>query len=203
MSSFNFDYQHPPFEKTIQLYGDRTGGQGNFEFAGFAELKETKSVLLKGNPLSLEQPTDWRRLLRLINLAQRLEKPILFWNLPIAHAATIKHPTSLALGTAIQNTKMQLLKLPQPIITVFDENFEWDVTIRELGWADGFVIVKTKKEDLPVLLDLKLQNLKTVNKQVDIPEQILAVLQDVSKLTSEELIAHRLESLHLPTDNQR
>lgn len=203
MSSLNFDYQHPPFEKTIQLYGDRAGGQGNFEFAGLAELKETQSVLLKGNPLSLEQPPDWRRLLRLINLAQRLEKPILFWNLPIAHAATIKHPTSLALGTAIQNTKMQLLKLPQPIITVFDENFEWKDVIQEIGWADGSVIVKPEKEELPALLDLKLQNLKTVNKQVDIPKQILELLQEVSKITSKELIANRLESLHLPANNQR
>jgi hypothetical protein len=63
--------------------------------------------------------------------------------------------------------------------------------------------VKTKKEEFPALLDLKLQNLKTVNKQVDIPKQILELLQEVSKITSEELIANRLESLHLPANNQR
>ena len=203
MSSLNFNYHHPPFEKTIQLYGDRAGGQGNFEFAGFAELKEAKIVLLKGNTESLEQPADWRRFLRLINLAQRLEKPILLWNLPLVHTANIQHPTSLALGNAIQNTKLQLLKLPQPIITFLDSNYKWNDLIIELGWADGYVIVKSAKEELTAMLKLKRQNLKIVCEQVEAPQQILDILRKVSKISREELVANRLESFSLSIENQR
>ncbi len=203
MSSLNFDLELPPFEKTIQLYGDRAGGQGNFEFAGFADLKESKVILLKGNAKSLEQPADWRRFLRLTNLAQRLNKPLVLWNLPLIHIATTQHPISLALGTAIQNTKLQLLKLPQPIITVFDGNYNWsNIIIKELGWADGCVIVKPEKEELPVFPNLKRENLKITCEKSDISKQILKLLQEVSQINSEELIANRLDFFSLSIENQ-
>lgn len=198
MPSLNFNYEHPPFEKTIQLYGDRAGGQGNFEFAGLAVIDKVKVVLLKGNQQSLEQPADWRRFLRLINLAQRLEKPVLLWNLSIVHVAANQHYTSLALGTAIKDTKLQLLQIPQPIVTFFDETYEWNTAVQELGWADGAVIVRhDKEEELPAL-----PNLKVVSEQTDISKQILELLQKLSKVPSEELVANRLRSFSLPTEIQ-
>ena len=203
MSSLNFNLELPPFKKTIQLYGDRAGGQGNFEFAGFADLKESKVILLKGNAKSLEQSADWRRFFRLANLAQRLNKPLVLWNLPLIHIATAQHPISLALGAAIQNTKMQLLKLPQPIIAVFDGNYSWsNIIIKELGWVDGCVIVKPEKEEPPAFSNLKKQNLKIVCEKSDSSKQILKLLQEVSQINSEELIANRLESFSLSIENQ-
>ncbi len=203
MSSLNFNYECPPFKKTIELYGDRAGGQGNFEFAGLADLNEVKVVLLKGNAESLEQPADWRRLFRLITLAQRLNKPLVIWNLPLTHIATTHHPISLALGTTIQNTKIQLLKLSQPIIAVFDDNYNWsNIIIKEIDWADGCVIVKREKEELSVFPNLKKQNLNIVNEKSDIPKQILKLLQEVSKINSEELIGNRLGSIFPPNENQ-
>ena len=203
MSSLNFNSEHPPFEKTIQLYGDRAGGQGNFEFAGFAGLKEVKVVLLKGNAESLKYPADWRRSLRLIALAQRLKKPLILWNLPLIDIATTQHHAFLTLGTAIQNTKIQLLKLPQSIITVFDENYDMNAAIQEIGWADGSVIVKPEKEELLAALNPERQKLKIVCEQADIPKQILKLLKEVSMVSSEELAANRLKFFSLPTKNQR
>ncbi len=203
MLSLNFNYEYPPFEKTIQLYGDRAGGQGNFEFAGLADLNEVKVVLLKGNAESLEQPSDWRRFLRLINLAQRLGKPLLLWNLPLIHTATVQHPTSLALGNAIQKTKMELLKLPQPIIAFFDEIYGGDVVMQEVVWADGCVIVTPNTKELPALSKLKRQNLKIVCKQDDMSPKILDILQEVSKIDRDELVVTRLESFSLSIENQR
>lgn len=205
MSSLDFNYKHPPFEKTIQLYGDRAGGQGNFEFAGLAQLQDEKVVLLRGNAKSLEHPADWRRFLRLVALAQRLNKPIVLWNLPLIYIATTQHATSLALATAIQNSKMQLLKFTQPIITVFDETYEWRAAIqeKEIGWADGYVMVKPEKEETSAVSNLKRQNIKIVDEQIDIPKQILGLLQKVSKITNEELVANRLKSCHLPIKKHR
>ncbi len=185
-----------PFSKTIQLYGDRSGGQGNFEFAGFAELQDVKLVVLKGNDESLEQPSDWRRLVRLILLAQRIEKPVLLWNLPLYKKANNENPTLLPLGTAIQNAKMQLLKLQQPIIKVFDEKYNCNDAFLELGWGDGMVVVISEEDEKP-LKKLKQVNLKTVRKQADITEQILNLLHALTKTSGTELVSNRIQSFSL------
>jgi len=196
MATINSIYKMHPFSKTIQLYGDRSGGQGNFEFAGFAELQDVKLVVLKGNDESLEQPSDWRRLVRLILLAQRIEKPVLLWNLPLSKKANDENPTLLPLGTAIQNAKMQLLKLQQPIIKVFDEMYNCNDTFLELGLGDGMVVV-ISEEDEKLKKKLKQVNLKTVRKQADITEQILNLLHALTKNSGTELVSNRIQSYSL------
>ena len=194
MLPLNFNYQQPPFEKTIQLYGDRTGGQGNFEFAGLAELQKVKLLLVRGNEKSLQQPTDWRRFLRLINLAQRLNKPIVLWNLPIAHIATTQHHASLTLATTIQNVKIQLLKLPLPIIAVFDNVSEVNTAAQEIGCTDGTVILASEPKELTTLSKSQQNKLKIVSEQRDIPTQIIELLQEMSTKSIEDLITKRLET---------
>ena len=201
MQSLNFNYQHPPFEKTIQLYGDRAGGQGNFDFAGLAELQDIQVVLLKGNSDSLIQPTDWRRFLRLINLAQRLKKPIVLWNLSIVNDTSNKHHTSLALGTAIHNTKLHLLNIPHPIISIFDENYiGMSVIDKELGWMDGKIIVKPDENIFTELNELKQENLRIVDRSSEISNQIVDLIRLLSNINQDILIGNRLESLHFYTE---
>ncbi len=195
MSELNFNYQHTLFKNTIQLYGDRVGGKGHFDFAGLAEVNETKIILLYGNPQSLEHPADWRRFLRLMNLAKRLNKPIVLWNISIIHAATTQHHTSLALANAIQNTKKQLLSLLQPIITVYDEDYEWHNENGEIGWTDGCVLVKQDKAKFLTAAKVKQQKIEIVSKQIDIPNQIVKLLNEVSEKSEEELLADRFQSL--------
>ena len=195
MSKLNFNFQHPLFKKTIQLYGDRVGGQGNFEFAGLAEVNETKIILLYGNAQSLEHPADWRRFLRLTHLAQRLKKPVVLWNINIKQAATTQHQTSLALATAIQNSKMRLLRLLHPIITVYDDDYEWDNYNEEIGWTDGYVIVEHNEGRLPTALNINQPNIELVSRPNDIPMQIVKLLNEVSKKTEEELLKNRFQSL--------
>lgn len=197
MSKLNFNYQHPLFKNTIQLYGDRVGGQGNFEFAGLAEVNETKIILLYGNAQSLEHPADWRRCLRLTDLAQRLKKPVVLWNLNIIQAATTQHHTSLAVATAIQNSKIRLLRLLQPIITVYDDDYEWNNDNGEIGWTDGCVLVEQDKSKLSTASKVKQQNLEIVSKQIDIPNQIVKLLNEVYKKSEEELLADRFRSLSI------
>ena len=193
MSSLNFDYQHPLFDKTIQLYGDRVGGQGNFEFAGLAELNQTKVILLHGNPQSLEQPTDWRRFLRLINLAEQLKKPVVLWNIHIENVATTQHHTSLTLATVIQNTKIQLLKMQQPIVAVYDHLYEWDTEGGESVWGDGLIIVKQHKgkqhnEDS----QSKQHTLEIVCEKDAISKQLVKLLNELSRKPIEELTTDRI-----------
>ncbi|MXV78759.1 hypothetical protein F4X73_13415 [Candidatus Poribacteria bacterium] len=195
MSSLNFNYKHPLFEKTIQLYGDRVGGQGNYEFAGLAELNNTKVILLHGNTNSLEQPADWRRFQRLINLAQRLKKPVVLWNIHLENAATTQHQTSLALATAIQNTKIQLVKMQLPIIAVYDDAYGWDTESGKIGWVDGCIIVKQDKVGIQNHTNSKERTLKGVCKENEISEQIKKLLNELSKKPSEKLVTDRLQSL--------
>lgn len=201
MQSLNFNYQHPPFEKTIQLYGDRAGGQGNFNFAGLAELQDIQVVLLKGNSDSLIQPADWRRFLRLINLAQRLKKPIVLWNLSIVNVTSNQHHTSLTLATAIHDTTLCLLRIPYPIISIFDENHIWmSVVDKELGWMDGKVIVKPDEEIFTEESGLKQENLRIVDTSSEISNQIIDLIKLLSNIDQDILIGDRLESLHLYTE---
>lgn len=195
MSSLNFDYKHPLFEKTIQLYGDRVGGQGNYEFAGLAVLKQTKVILLHGNPQSLEQPADWRRFQRLINLAQRLKKPVVLWNIHLENAAKTQHNTSLTLATAIQNTKIRLLKMELPIMAVYDDAYGWDTELGRIGWVDRCIIVKQDKVGWHNSVNSKQHTLKVVCEQNEISEQIKELLNELSKKPSEELVMNRLQSL--------
>ncbi len=196
MQSLNFNYQHNHFEKTIQLYGDRVGGQGNFEFAGLAELNNTKVILLHGNPHSLEQPADWRRFQRLINLAQRLKKPVVLWNIHLENAATTQHHTSLALATVIQNTKTQLVKMHLPILAVYDDAYGWDTESGKIGWVDGCIIVRQDKMRTQNLSNSKEHTLEVVCEQNEISDHLKKQLNELSKKTSEELVMDRLQSFN-------
>ena len=181
------------FSKTIQLYGDRAGGQGNFDFAGLAELQTMKFVLVIGNLHSLEQPTDWRRFLRLLHLAKRLHKPVLLWNLLLTQNESLENPTSLELGTAIKTTKLQLLKLPQPIISVYDDVFGVENEIVRVGWGDGTIIVLSDEEDVLREQIVEGNNLHIVSKPSNLPKKISDLLDEYSRTNIGELIAKRLE----------
>ena len=191
MALLNFNYNHSLFDKTIQLYGDRAGGQGNFEFAGLAEIQDIKLILIEGNTQSLLQAADWRRLHRLINLAKRLTKPIILWNLPLLHIASTQRHASLALSTAIQNVNIQILKVQQTIITVFDGNHQLKNLVQEVGWADGSVIVTTEKMKISKSTNLQHHNLKIVTEQKDIPNQIIDLLKIIQKTPIDDLITKR------------
>lgn len=193
MESLNFNYQLEPFDKTIQLYGDRAGGHGNFDFAGLAELQTMKFVLLIGNPHSLEQPTDWRRFLRLLHLAKRLHKPVLLWNLPFTQNTSVEIPTSLELGTAIKTTKLQLLRLPQPIISVYDDLVELDNEIIRFGLGDGTIIVLSDEGKVQREKIMEGNNLHIVSKPSDLPKKIFDLLDEYSRKKVGELVAKRLE----------
>lgn len=195
MYSLNFNYQLNPFNKTIQLYGDRAGGQGNFDFAGLAELQTIKVVLLKGNAQSLEQPADWRRLHRLLCLAQRLQKPVILWNIPFTQNASIENPITLELTTAIKNIKLQLLRLPQPIVSVYDATFELDNEFDRISPGDGTIIVLSDEDSVQREKILKENNLYIVEKTSELPKKISDLLDEYSKEEINELFAKRIERI--------
>ena len=196
MQSLNFNYQHKHFEKTIQLYGDRAGGQGNFEFAGLAEIEKIQFVLLKGNPQSLQHPADWRRYLRMLHLAHRIHKPVLLWDLPHIKTVSIDNPTSLELRTVINNTRMQLFQLSTPIISVYDETIDFDNVVEEVNWVDGTIVVRSddKKDSKEEIL--KQDNLYYVSTRSAIPNKISEIFIEKSGKTKKELVERRLEALH-------
>ncbi len=180
----------PLFTQTIALYGDRAGSKGTFKFAGFAWIHNTKVILVQGNVHNLSSAAEWRCLLRLITLAHRLKKPIVLWNLPVAHIAVIQRRTSLAAAQTIQKTELALLKLPYPIIAVFEENSDMDDTALEVVWSDGIV--------MPALLEAQFsghQNVRIAQSSTDIASAILELLQQAEAISAIELIENRRKSL--------
>lgn len=184
-------YPQPPFTQAIQLYGDRSGSKGAFKFAGFAWIQNTKVMLVQGNEQSLNGAAEWRCLLRLIALAHRLKKPIVLWNLPVAYIAKIQRKANLACAQAIQKTELELLRLPYPVITVYDRANHTDHDPRELIWNDGVVLVA-----LPDAQSSEQEKVKIAAHPTDVAPAILELLRQAETIPAPELVKNRRESLH-------
>lgn len=185
-------YPQPPFTRAIKLYGDRAGSKGTFEFTGFAWMHHTKVILVQGDAQSLNSAAEWRCFLRLITLARRLKKPIILWNLPVVHVATTRRQTSLDFAQAIQNTELELLKLPHPIITVFDETYDLTSPLPELIWNDGTVLVAPSDTQFS-----EPEKVKVVQHLKEIAPAILELLGRAEEISTAELVENRQESLRL------
>lgn len=190
MSSNIEQYPQPPFTQAIKLYGDRAGSKGRFKFSGLAWIRETKVVLLQGDAHSLQHAAEWRCLLRLTTLARRLKKPIVLWNLPVAHIATVQRRTSLAAAQAIQNAELALLTLPSPILTVFDETYDSTYAYPELIWNDGVILVAPPDAQFS-----EHEKVKIARHPMDIESAILELLCQVGRISAAALVKNRQESL--------
>ena len=190
MSSNIAKYPQPPFTQAIKLYGDRTGSKGTFRFAGLAWIQDTKVILVQGDAQSLNGAAEWRCFLRLTILAHRLKKPIVLWNLPIVHIATVQRRTSLDCAQAIQNAELELLKLPHPIITVFDEAYDSTYAYPELIWNDGVVLVAPPDTQFS-----EHEKVKITQRPTDIASAILELLCQAEPIPASELVKNRQESL--------
>lgn len=175
--------------KAIELYGDRAGSKGTFTFAGLAWLQTEKVVWIQDDAQRLTEPSEWRRFHRLATLAHRLKKPMVLWNLPVVRVTTRQPPASLALARAMQATELQLLKLPHPIITVFDGAVKWDASA--LVWGDGTVLIEQDEGAVSAMQ----QNVKIAAHAAEIPLHLSALLRCLTAIPATELIANRRESL--------
>lgn len=171
----------------IELYGDRTEGIGEEIHAGLAWIDETKFVLIGGADTTTPQPPSWRRISRLLDLAQQLNRPLLLWDPPFQ--TDITGPTTLLHRSAVQNSQLQLLKLPVPIIGVFE------ALALEPSFApiDAAVLVQPGEagpqlETSPVLV-------KVADDSVGLKSEILELIGHLSTLPVERLVDQRLNSL--------
>ena len=148
--------------------------------------------MVRGDPQSLKTPQGWRQLLRLISLARRLKKPLILWNLPVIHIATKQRKTSLADTQAIQNVELALLKLPHPIITVFDETYDDTYPSHEPIWNDGVVFVGS-----PDIQSSESEKVKIAQRPTEIASAILELLSQAEAVPAVELIENRIASLRI------
>lgn len=179
------------------LYGDRAGSKGTFRFAGFAWIQDTKVILVQGDAQSLSSAAEWRCFLRLTTLAHRLKKPIILWNLPVVHIATTQRQTSLDFAQAIQNAELELLKLPHPIITVFDETYNLTYTPPELIWHDGVVLVAPSDSQ-----PSELEKVKVVQRPTEIASAILELLRQAEEIPTTEVVENRQGSLRFLVESR-
>ena len=196
MSSNTAKYPQPPFTQAIELYGDRAGSKGAFKFAGFAWIQRTKVIFIQGDTQSFNSASEWRGLLRLTALAYRLKKPIVLWNLRVAHIAAIQRRTSLVCAQIIQKAELELLRLPYPIITVFEGVNNVEHAAPELIWNDGIVLVAP-----PDAQFFEQKKIKIAQHRTDIAPAILELLCQTEAVPAIELVKNRRESLHFLAKN--
>ena len=97
---------------------------------------------------------------------------------------------SLALARAIQKTELELLKLPHPIIDVFDETDDVDWTTLELGWNDGIVLPALWETQFP-----EGRHIKIAQHPTDVATAILELLYQAEAMPATELLKNRQETL--------
>ena len=171
----------------IELYGDRTEGIGEEIHAGLAWIDETKFVLIGASDITTPQPPGWRRISRLLDLAQQLNKPLLLWDPPFQ--ADITSPTTLLHRSTAQNSQLQLLKLPVPIIAVF-EALALESNVAPI---DAAVLVQQgeagpQPETTPTLV-------KVADDPSGLKSNILELLSHLSTRPVEGLVDQRLNSI--------
>ena len=177
----------------IELYGDRIEGIGDEIHAGLAWIDETKFVLIGGGDTTTLQPPSWRRISRLFDLAQQLDRPLLLWDVPF-QADMTGQTTTLLHKSAAQNSQLHLLKLPVPIIGVFDK-FSLEPSLTAV---DAAVLLQqgeaapqpkpSKDETAPILV-------KIAADPSHLKSDILELLSHLSALPAERLVNQRLEGI--------
>lgn len=177
----------------IELYGDRTEGIGDEIHGGLAWIDDTKFVLIGGGEPVVFQPPSWRRISRLFGLAEQLRRPILLWDL--LFQADIAGPsTTLLHRSSAQNSRLQLMKLPVPIIGVFD-------TLplpSDLAAVDAAILLQQEAEDpQPTPSDDETASMlvRVTTDPSDLKSSILELLSELSVLPSEKLVDQRMEAV--------
>jgi len=182
-------------DRFIELHGDRRGEVGDSICSGLVWIQNSRMILLADSGTSkIHYPASWRRLSRVVGLAQQLQRPVLLWNLSFQAAAKSQGTPALDIGHIIQDSKQRLLKFSAPIISVFDDTLYGELLEHELAMADGAVLVG---EGDAVSRYLSVSpRIRGVRCHLEIAAGILALLAEVSVMPVAELVAERINRLH-------
>lgn len=196
--------------KFIELYGDRTGQKGAGVHGGLAWIGDeqpaappvggascptvVKFVLLAARGEDAPDAADWRRMTRLAALAQRLQRPVLLWDMPLQVVAGGTQADRLVINEAIQDCKLALLRLRAPVISVFEERFPV-LLESEIAMVDGAVVVSDHQE-LCVSGSEHLPRITTVGYgKHDLAREILMLLKGASSGNAEDLERKRVAQI--------
>ena len=177
----------------IELYGDRTEGIGDEIHGGLAWVDDAKFVLIGGGEPVVFQPPSWRRISRLFRLAEQLRRPILLWDL-LLQADIAGASTTLLHRSAAQNSRLQLMKLPVPIIGVFD-------TLSlpsDFASVDAAILLQQEEEDSPPTPsddETASTLVRVTTDPSDLKSGILELLSELSALPPEKLIDQRMDTV--------
>ncbi len=178
-------FQHT-IHRFIELYGDRTEGIGDEIHGGLAWVDDTKFVLIGGGEPVIFQPPSWRRISRLFGLAEQLRRPILLWD--ILFQADIAGPDiTLLHRSAAQNSRLQLMKLPVPIIGVFDRFAPQS----DLTSIDAAVLLQQEETDAQPIVSA----IKVTTDPSHLKSDILDLLDGLSALPAEALVDQRMDTI--------
>ena len=177
----------------IELYGDRTEGTGDDIHAGLAWIDETKFVLIGGADTTTLQPPSWRRISRLFNLADQLQRPVLLWDVPFQ--AELTDPTDTLLHrSAAQNSQLHLLKLTVPVIGVFDR-FPLQLDFAALDAAILLQQGDAASQPQPSDGETSSTLIKVADNPSHLKSDILELLNHLAALPVDRLVGQRLEGL--------
>ena len=175
----------------IELYGDRTEGIGDEIHGGLAWVDDAKFVLIGGGEAVIARPSSWRRISRLFGLAEQLRKPILLWDLLfqgdiVGPSATLLH------RSAAQQSRLQLMKLPVPVIGVFDR------LPLQFAFAsvDAAILLQQAAEDaqpVPSAAETAAMLVRVTADPSHLKSDILELLGELTALPAQALVDQRMD----------
>ena len=177
----------------IELYGDRTEGIGDDIHGGLAWIDDAKFVLIGGGEAVVAHPPSWRRISRLFGLAEQLRRPILLWDL--LFQADIASPSDTLLHrSAAQHSRLQLMKLPVPVIAVFDR-----LPLQsDFASVDAAILLQQEAADpqpTASTAETSPMLVKVVTDPAHIKSDILERLDALAALPAERLVDQRMDTI--------
>ena len=177
----------------IELYGDRTEGIGDEIHGGFAWIDDAKFVLIGGGEAVIAEPPSWRRISRLFRLAEQLRKPILLWDL-LFQADIVGPGATLLHRSAAQNSRLQLMKLPVPVIGVFDR-----LPLQsDFASVDAAILLQGEgaaPQPVPAAAQTDSMLVRVTADPSHLQSDILELLGRLTALPSEQLVDQRMDTI--------
>ena len=180
------------FDRFIELRGDRTESAGTAITGGLGWLRDTRVVAIAAEQQPVLQPAALRRLIRLLYIAERFQRPVVLWEMRLF--VTPDRGGNLLVVDTLRQARTQLSELSVPVIAILGASTKLPTWV-DAATADGVVLASPPENPLDQSTKALKFNLQSANTTRQIQTATIALLQQASKIPSEARIRLRVSRL--------
>jgi len=178
------------FDKFIELHGDRVHGETKQVCCGLGWIEKQKFISILHNHCDVNNLSiGYRKSLRMLKLAEQLEKPVLWCvqNIEISVSSL-----SLDLLNNINKNITTVMDLKVPIIGVFYPSAIKSAMVN-MNIVD-YAILLANNEIIPDSIDMEIIN---PNELSVLRSHLIKKVSEISRVSSSDLINERIKRINL------